>query len=133
MSAWPSPRSGTLKLAWFMMLKNSARNCRLKSSEILRIFMFLYTEKSRFIKPGPINLFLPELPRRLKHRRSPEGSGPPKLGGAGSQFAVQKVISGAVGTVKQFESGLMYRGWPLGPCLKFVSIGLHPATRLAYA
>jgi hypothetical protein len=33
-------------LAWFMMLKNSARNCTLSVSEILRIGAFLNTEKS---------------------------------------------------------------------------------------
>src|ERR1700704_6799619 len=91
----PSPKLGTLKLAWFRILKNSARNCTLKLSEILLRLLFLTTEKSRFVKPGPINVLRPTLPRRLKHLRSPDGSGPPKLGGAGSQLAAQKAGVGA--------------------------------------
>src|SRR5438445_8401702 len=91
---------GGAKLAWFIMLKISARNCALKFSEILLMRLFLNTEKSRDVMPGPIKILRPALPRRLKHLRSPAGSGPPKVGGAGSQFAVQKAIYGAVGTAE---------------------------------
>src|SRR6266403_1370907 len=91
---------GGAKLAWLRMLKISTRNCTLKFSEILLMWLFLNTEKSRDVMPGPIMMLRPALPRRLKHLRSPAGSGPPKVGGAGSQFAVQKAISGAVGTAK---------------------------------
>src|ERR1700704_307890 len=125
----PSPKLGTLKLAWFRILKNSARNCTLKLSEILLMELFLTTEKSRFIKPGPINVLRPTLPRRLKHLRSPAGSGLPTVGGAGSQLAVQKAWLGAIGTVKQLEVGLMYSGFVLS-FRKFRSIGLHPGTAL---
>src|ERR1700739_465618 len=58
---------GRAKLARFRTSKNSARNCTLKLSEILLIVLFLNTEKSRFIRPGPVTLLRPELPRRLKH------------------------------------------------------------------
>src|SRR5882757_3499367 len=93
---------GGAKLAWFKMLKISARNCTLKFSEIRLMRLFLKTEKSKFVIPGPIKMFRPALPRRLKHLRSPGGSGPPKVGGAGSQCAVQNAISGAVGTAKHW-------------------------------
>src|SRR6266850_5902286 len=82
------------------MLNISARNCKLKVSEILVMRLFLKMEKSSEVMPGPIRILRPALPRRLKHLRSPAGSGPPKVGGAGSQFCVQKAISGAVGTAK---------------------------------
>jgi hypothetical protein len=71
---------GTAKLARFRMLKNSARNCTLKFSEILLIGLFLNTEKSRFESPGPVRMLRPALPLRLKH-----WGGAPK---AGSQFAL---------------------------------------------
>ena len=58
---------GRAKFARFRTLKNSARNCTLKLSDILLIELFLNTEKSRFIRPGPERMFRPELPRRLKH------------------------------------------------------------------
>jgi len=66
MSVW-SGVTGTAKLAWFRMLKNSARNCTLKLSEIFLMGTFLNMEKSRFDVPGPIRMLRPELPRRLKH------------------------------------------------------------------
>ena len=44
---------GRAKFAWFKTLKNSARNCTLKLSEILLIELFLNTEKSRFDQPRP--------------------------------------------------------------------------------
>src|SRR2546427_13222240 len=80
---------GGAKLAWFIMLKISARNCTLKFSEILLMWLFLNTEKSKFVMPGPIKIFRPALPRRLKHGSELES--PP------TQFAVQKARSGAVG------------------------------------
>src|SRR5258708_22674319 len=92
--------TGSWKLARFKTLKTSKRNWALKLSEILGMGLFLNNEVSRFTKPGPRRMFRPTLPRRLKHLRSPLGSGPPKLGGAGSQFAVQKAGLGAVGTAK---------------------------------
>jgi|ERR1700682_1257879 hypothetical protein len=62
-----SGETGTAKLAWFRMLKNSARNWMLKFSEIFLIALFLNMEKSRFTRPGPVNMLRPALPRRLKH------------------------------------------------------------------
>src|ERR1700730_15524165 len=59
--------TGKAKFARFKMLKNSARNCTLKLSEILLIELFLNTEKSKFDVPGPVKILRPELPRRLKH------------------------------------------------------------------
>src|SRR5258706_4887502 len=59
--------TGTEKLARFRTLKNSARNCTLKFSEIFVTRLFLKTEKSRFERPGPIRILRPELPRKLKH------------------------------------------------------------------
>src|SRR5882762_200253 len=65
MLVFPSVKLGTLKLWWFKILKNSARNCTLKLSEILLMLLFLNTEKSRFVKPGPTSVLRPTLPRRL--------------------------------------------------------------------
>src|SRR5712664_2354755 len=94
----PSPKLGTLKLAWFRILKNSARNCTLKLSEIFLMWLFLTTEKSRFIKPGPTNVLRPTLPRRLKHCGNTAARGGPldgctPAGRNGSQLAVQKAGS----------------------------------------
>ena len=72
--------TGTAKLVRFKILKNSARNCTLKFSEILVMGLFLNTEKSRFDVPGPISILRPAFPRRLKHC----GAVPKP----GSQFAV---------------------------------------------
>src|SRR5207245_11490320 len=80
---------GGAKLAWFIMLKISARNCTLKFSEILLMWLFLNTEKSKFVMPGPIKIFRPALPRRLKHCSELES--PP------THFDVRKARSGAVG------------------------------------
>src|ERR1700730_13496920 len=101
------------------MLKTSTRNCALKVSEILLKELFLNNEKSRFVRPGPYTTLRPEVPDRLKHASggSQAGAGLPKLaatglpglsgsnpyprlGGAGSQFASQNALSGAVGTAK---------------------------------
>src|SRR6267378_1447849 len=91
---------GRAKLGWFMMLNISTRNCTLKFSEILLMRLFLNTEKSKLLIPGPTMMFRPALPRRLKHCSEAGSTGPPKLGGAGSQFVFQKAASGAVGTEK---------------------------------
>src|SRR5215469_431489 len=87
------------------MLKISMRNCTLKSSEIRLMWLFLNTEKSRLVIPGPMRMLRPELPRRLKHcGKEARTGGVPEgfwaLGGAGSQFAFQKFVSGAEGTEK---------------------------------
>src|SRR5262249_34749967 len=50
---------GRPKFGWFRILKNSARNCTLKASEIL---LFLVTLKSRFLKLGPSKRFRAALP-----------------------------------------------------------------------
>src|SRR5258708_37649460 len=99
-----------------MMLNISTRNCRLKPSDIFLMGMFLNTEKSRLAIPGPISVFLPELPLRLKQtsggRGAPKAGGGgllargglfgsvigPRFGGFGSQLAFQKAKSGAVGS-----------------------------------
>src|SRR5882757_7343812 len=44
---------GGAKLAWFKMLKISARNCTLKFSEIRLMWLFLKIEKSKLVMPGP--------------------------------------------------------------------------------
>jgi hypothetical protein len=54
--------TGTAKFARFRKLKNSARNCTVKSSEIGLMKLFLNTEKSRFYVPGPIKMLRPALP-----------------------------------------------------------------------
>src|SRR5205807_8059347 len=96
------------KFARFRTLKNSARNCTLKLSEILLIELFLNSEKSRFIRPGLVKMLRPELPRRLKHCRGAALNGGAlgslgwALGGCGSQFAFQNAKSGAVDTAKHW-------------------------------
>src|SRR5882762_754556 len=99
MSVW-SGNTGGAKFALFRMLNISALNWTLNVSDMRRMWFFLNTAKSILISPGAVRIFRPTLPRRLKHRRSPAGRGPPKLGGAGSQFASQKAWFGAVGTAK---------------------------------
>src|SRR2546426_1986470 len=47
------------------MLKNSARNCTLKLSEIFGTAKSLYNERSRLASPGPLILLRPALPRRF--------------------------------------------------------------------
>src|SRR5215469_3393612 len=99
-----------------MMLNISTRNCMLKASEIFLIGMFLKTEKSRPAMPGPMTVFRPELPLRLKQtsggRDAPDavigGTGfvgsivAPRLGGLGTQLAFQKSRVGAVGSAKHW-------------------------------
>src|SRR5258708_1877240 len=98
------------------MLKISMRNCTLKVSEIRFMRLFLNTEKSRLVLPGPIKMLRPALPRRLKHARGEShgtggvgglvvaspGIGVLRLGGAGSQLAVKNASLGAVGTAKHW-------------------------------
>src|SRR6266478_2980512 len=110
MSLLPSPTCGGAKLAWFMMLKISMRNWTLKFSEIRFTRLFLNTEKSRFVIPGPIKILRPALPRRLKHTKGgmPLPGPPglfgsviaPKVGGLGLQLAFQNAELGAVGSWK---------------------------------
>src|SRR6266404_4389732 len=94
---------GGAKLGWFMMLNISTRNCTLKFSEIRLMLLFLKTEKSKLVMPGPIKMLRPALPRRLKHCR---------LGGVAVRsppcqlFAVKNAASGAVGMAK--HSVLIY-------------------------
>src|SRR6516162_11097900 len=98
-----------------MMLNISTRNCMLKASEIFLIGIFLNTEKSRPVMPGPMTVFRPEFPLRLKQtsagRDAPEavcggfiGSVivEPRLGGLGMQLAFQKSVVGAVGSAKHW-------------------------------
>ncbi len=47
------------------MLKNSARNCALKLSEMRFMWLFLKTEKSSFDSPGPTTALRPKLPLRF--------------------------------------------------------------------
>src|SRR5437588_10341768 len=106
MSVLPSPTWGGAKFGWFRMLKISIRNCTLKFSEIRLMRLFLNTEKSRLVMPGPFMILRPALPRRLKHCGNVArnvgalGSFGWEFGGAGSQFAVQNAMSGAVGIAK---------------------------------
>src|SRR5713226_5660944 len=89
-----------------MTLKNSARNCTLKLSEIFLIEWFLNTEKSRFDVPGPVNRLRPAVPRRLKHcgNGAATGGSDVSLGWSVAGYLVQllfqKVMSGAEGTEK---------------------------------
>src|SRR6516225_1712976 len=53
-------RLGVLKLARLRMLKNSARNCKLKRS---RSCVFLMAEKSQVARPGPTRLLRVALPQ----------------------------------------------------------------------
>src|SRR5258705_11976579 len=70
---------GGAKLAWFKMLKISARNCTLKFSEIRLMWLFLKMEKSKLVMPGPVKIFRPALPRRLGQVRSLTPSPPDQL------------------------------------------------------
>src|SRR5262245_18637318 len=53
-------RPGWPKFAWLKISKNSARNCTRRLSEIR---VFFRTEKSVLLKPGPVIVFRPKLPR----------------------------------------------------------------------
>jgi hypothetical protein len=55
---------GDVKLGRLKMLKNSVRNCALNVSEIFGIGMFLKSEKSILMRPGPITEFRPAFPSR---------------------------------------------------------------------
>ena len=52
-------RFGVLKLVWFRMLKNSARNCRFNRSLTL---VSLMAEKSQSKRPGPVSVSRPKFP-----------------------------------------------------------------------
>src|SRR5271157_5482863 len=54
-----TPVLGKPQLAWFRMLKNSARNWSVNRSDSL---VFFITEKSMFQKKGPVSTFLPKFP-----------------------------------------------------------------------
>src|ERR1700682_613647 len=96
--------TGTAKFAWVKMLKISARKCTMNDSDIRLTGLFLTTEKSRFIVPGPVKIFRPALPRRLKHCGYGTVTGLPSepVNGCGSQLAVQKSIFGADGMAKHW-------------------------------
>jgi hypothetical protein len=74
--------TGTAKFARFRKLKNSGRNCTLKSSEIGLMKLFLKTEKSRVRRAGTDQDVATRIARRLKHWRSGW------LTQTGSQFAL---------------------------------------------
>src|ERR1700681_1092309 len=71
LNIWAQPQPlkgrGGAKLAWLKILKNSARNCTLKLSEIFFTAKFLINEKSMFSSGGPTMLLRPALPRRFAH------------------------------------------------------------------
>src|ERR1700676_83654 len=71
LNIWAQPQplkgKGGAKLAWLKILKNSARNCTLKLSEIFFTAKFLINEKSTFSSDGPTILLRPALPRRFAH------------------------------------------------------------------
>jgi hypothetical protein len=50
---------GVAKFAWFRILKNSARNCKLTLSDTR---VFFNTDRSSSAKPGPVNVSLPTFP-----------------------------------------------------------------------
>src|SRR5712692_1570824 len=99
------------------MLKNSARNCTLKLSEIFLTAKFLCAEKSRFARFGPTMLLRPALPRRFE-----------QLPGTLEKGTHCDAIAGlAMGTLKQLV--LMYpRKTPPGLLLKLWFTGSHPGT-----
>src|SRR5579871_2526934 len=57
--------SGDWKLAWLRTLKNSTLNWVLNLSDIRLKAVFLKTEKSRFVRPGPAITFRRALPTLL--------------------------------------------------------------------
>src|SRR5579863_5608732 len=61
----PNPAPGVENVAWFRMLKNSARNCNLNLS--VR-FVFLMSEKSKFENPGPTKVLRPKFPGLARTR-----------------------------------------------------------------
>jgi hypothetical protein len=74
--------SGGEKFGWLNILKTSTRNCALKVSDILLIRLFLNSDISKLISPGPVNWLRLELPRRFA-----QVPGMPGLPGSGG-FAV---------------------------------------------
>src|SRR5260370_10087405 len=92
--------SGGAKFAWLRILNISTRNCTLKFSEILLMWLFLNTEKSKLVIPGPIMMLRPALPRRLKQSGGVTCTGGggvgPCLGGA-RQFCALLVEKNRLG------------------------------------
>ena len=56
---------GDVKFEWLRALNISIRSCALNDSEIFAMGMFLNSDKSKAISPGPINELRPESPSRL--------------------------------------------------------------------
>ena len=102
---------GEAKLARLKTLKNSARNCTLKFSDIFRTRLFLNNEKSKFERPGPISVLRPKFPRRFAQvpatPRLPGSVGPLVPGGLKPKVVHREAIAGAaLGRLKQLL--LMY-------------------------
>ena len=53
---------GSLRFTRLKMLKNSARNCSVPASPSNPSFVSFATEKSQFLKAGPLRIFLPAVP-----------------------------------------------------------------------
>src|SRR5689334_6437307 len=83
---------GGAKLARFSALKNSARNCRLKLSEILGIWLFFTMEKSISAKPGPITELRARLPRMFGQKPGT----PMNAARAVSQYGVFVAVCGTI-------------------------------------
>ena len=82
------------------MLKNSARNCTLKVSEIFGTCVFLNTEKSTVVSLGPYKLLRPALPTRFWQYCVPAGA----AGAPGKELGAHPTNEvGSVGSVKQFR------------------------------
>src|SRR5712692_8130503 len=106
------------------MLKNSARNCTLKVSEILGTWVFLNTEKSTVLSPGPYKLFRPGLPTRFAQVPAIPGlpAGLAALGVRAPKDPHWAAIAGvASGRAKHCALRYWTPPW----------IGLHPDTRFA--
>jgi len=56
------PADGGPKFGWFMMLKNSARNCNIPPSPRNPNFVSFTKEKSQFLEGGPGMISRPEVP-----------------------------------------------------------------------
>src|ERR1700720_1505522 len=53
---------GSAKLGWFRMSKNSARNCTMPASPRNPTLVSFTSEKSQFLKGGPLRMLRTELP-----------------------------------------------------------------------
>ena len=56
-------RPGSAKLGWLRILKNSARNSTFPPSPNFLTGVSFTSEKSRFLKAGPLKIFLPAFPK----------------------------------------------------------------------